>query len=281
MGWYGLRAQRHARQLEIGLLDPRWKLAPDDPRVGPWEGIELRELWELRMAVYAAMIDCMDQGIGRIVEALEETGQQENTLVMFLSDNGGCAELPEGPDFPHPAGPKEYYTSCGPGWGWAQNTPFRRYKAWVHEGGIATPLIAWWPGVIKPNTITRQVGHVVDFMPTCIELAEAGYPETFGGQAILPVEGKSLAPVLRGQERAAHDTLCWYWSGNRAIRQGKWKLVWEKSARSWELFDLEADRTELDDLAERQPQRVRQMSQAWLDWADEVGLKVGGQAQGR
>jgi arylsulfatase len=280
-GWYGLRAQRHARQLEMGLLDPRWKLAPDDPRAAPWEGIELRELWELRMAVYAAMIDCMDQGIGRIINALEETGQQENTLVMFLSDNGGCAELPEGPDFPHPAGPKEYYTSCGPGWGWAQNTPFRRYKSWVHEGGIATPLIAWWPGVIKPNTITRQVGHVVDFMPTCIELAEARYPETFGGQAILPVEGKSLVPVLRGREREPHETLCWYWSGNRAIRQGKWKLVWEKSARSWELFDLEADRTELDDLAERQPQRARQMSQAWVDWADEVGLKVGGPAQRR
>jgi arylsulfatase len=281
MGWHELRPQRHARQLEMGLLDPRWKLAPEDPRVGPWEGIELRELWELRMAVYAAMIDCMDQGIGRIIKALEESGENENSVVMFLSDNGGCAELPEGADFPHPPGPKEYYTSCGPGWGWAQNTPFRRYKAWVHEGGIATPLIAWWPGVIKPGTITHQVGHVVDFMPTCIELAGARYPETFRGQAILPVEGRSLVPILRGHERVPHETLCWYWSGNRAIRAGKWKLVWEKSARRWELFDLNADRTELDDLADHEPQRVQQMSETWLDWANQVGLKVGSPQKGR
>ena len=274
MGWHELRRQRHARQLEMGLLDPRWKLAPEDPRVGPWEGIANRDLWELRMAVYAAMIDCVDQGIGRIMEALEETGQDENTLVMFLSDNGGCAELPEGPDFPHPAGPKEYYTSCGPGWGWAQNTPFRRYKSWVHEGGISTPLVARWPGVIEPNTITRQVGHVVDVLPTCAELAGAGYPDTFGGNQILPAEGKSLVPIFRGRKRQPHEEICWYWSGNRAIRQGKWKLVWEKSAREWELFDLEADRTELDDLADRQPERVQKMSAAWLAWARKVGLKT-------
>ena len=274
MGWYQLRRRRHARQLEMGLLDPKWKLAEEDPRVEPWEGVSHRELWELRMAVYAAMIDSMDQGIGRIMQALSETGTAKSTLVMFLSDNGGCAELPEGPDFPHPAGPKEHYTSCGPGWGWAQNTPFRRYKAWVHEGGIATPLVAWWPGVIEPDTMTGQVGHVIDLMPTCVELAGARYPDSFRGNAILPVEGKSLVPVLRGQVRRPHETLCWHWAGNRAIREGQWKLVWEKSARRWELYDLEADRTELDDLADRDPERVARMSKTWLAWAEEVGLKV-------
>jgi len=274
MGWHELRRRRHARQRELGLLDPRWKLAPEDPRVGPWEGVAHRDLWERRMAVYAAMIDCVDQGIGRIMKALEETGQDKNTLVLFLSDNGGCAELPEGPDFPHPAGPKEYYTSCGPGWGWAQNTPFRRYKSWVHEGGIATPLVAWWPGVIEPNTITRQVGHVVDVLPTCAELAGATYPATCRDHEILPTEGKSLVPIFRGRKRRPHEEICWYWSGNRAIRQGPWKLVWEKSARTWELYDLEADRTELDDLADRQPERVRKMSAAWLAWARKVGLKT-------
>ncbi|MHC4399756.1 MAG: arylsulfatase [Planctomycetota bacterium] len=279
MGWHELRRIRHARQLDMGLLDPQWKLAPDDPKAGPWEGIDKQPLWELRMAVYAAMIDAMDQGVGRILGALEETETAEDTLVMFLSDNGGCSELPEGAGFPHPAGPKQHYTSCGPGWGWAQNTPFRRYKSWVHEGGIATPLIARWPGVIQANTMTNQVGHVVDFMPTCVELAGARYPETFRGKEILPVEGKSLVPVFRGRPRQPHETISWYWAGNRAIRQGKWKLVWEKSARRWELYDLEADRTELDDLADRHPERVAEMSRLWLAWAEKTGVSVGGSAK--
>lgn len=275
MGWYELRRQRHRRQLEMGLLDPNWKLAPEDSRVGPWEDVKNNQLWELRMAVYAAMIDSMDQGIGRIMDAVHEAGVEKNTVVMFLSDNGGCAELPEGPDFPHPAGPKEYYTSVGPGWGWAQNTPFRRYKSWVHEGGIATPLVVWWPGVVKPNTITHQVGHVIDFMPTCLELAGACYPETSAGNQIIPLEGKSLVPIFKGRKRQPHQTLCWYWAGNRAVRQGKWKLVWDKSVGKWELYDLEADRTELDDLAERQAERVEQMSEVWFAWAEGTGVKLG------
>ena len=126
--------------------------------------------------------------------------------------------------------------------------------------------MARWPGVIEPNTITHQVGHVIDVLPTCAELAGASYPRTFRGNEVLPVEGKSLVPIFRGRQRPPHEEICWYWSGNRAIRRGKWKLVWEKSARQWELFDLEADRTELDDLADRQPQRVEPMSAAWLAW---------------
>ena len=208
------------------------------------------------------------------LDRLAASGATGNTVVMFLADNGGCAELPEGADFPHPAGPKEYYTSCGPGWGWAQNTPFRRYKSWVHEGGISTPLIVRWPGVVEPDTFTNQVGHVIDFMPTCLELASGRYPDTFGGNSILPAEGKSLVPIFRGQLRQPHETLCWYWAGNRAVRQGNWKLVWEKSARRWELYDLEADRTELDDLADRQPERVEQMSRVWLAWAEQTEVKV-------
>lgn len=274
MGWYELRRRRHERQLQMGLLDPRWKLAPDDPKVGDWEGIENRELWELRMSVYAAMIDSMDQGIGRILAALEETGQAENTLVMFLSDNGGCAELPEGAKFQGPAGPGEYYTSVGPGWGWAQNTPFRRYKSWVHEGGISTPFIVRWPGVVEPDTMTSQVGHIIDVLPTCAELAETDYPAEFQGNRLIPLEGKSLTPIFRGAQRPPHETLCWFWAGNRAIRQGKWKLVWDNSVKTWELFDLEADRTELNDLAGEQPDRVGQMTDDWFDWAEVTGVRV-------
>ena len=273
MGWFELRRQRHGRQLEMGLLDPQWKLAPEDPHAVPWEGVSHRDLWELRMSVYAAMIDCMDQGIGRILAALQDTNTARNTLVMFLSDNGGCAELPEGPDFPHPAGPKQYYTSVGPSWGWAQNTPFRRYKSWVHEGGISTPLIVRWPGVVKPDTLTNQVGHIIDFMPTCAEVAGAHYPASLNGKSILPVEGKSLVPIFGGKRRQPHETICWYWSGNRAVRQGNWKAVWEKSNRQWELYDLEADRTELDDLAEKHRDRTQRMAQVWYAWAERTGVK--------
>jgi len=274
MGWFELRKQRHQRQLEMGLLDPKWKLAPEDSKVGPWEDFAGNELWELRMAVYAAMIDSMDQGVGRITSALEESGVADNTLVLFLSDNGGCSELPEGRDFPHPAGPKEYYTSVGPGWGWAQCTPFRRYKSWVHEGGISTPLITRWPGVIAPNTMTDQVGHIIDFMPTCIELAGTAYPKTFAGNEILPCEGKSIVPILRGDKREPHETLAWFWSGNRAVRQGKWKLVWDSQFKEWELFDVEADRTELNDLAQRHPDRVEELAAVWFAWAEKTGVKV-------
>ena len=281
MGWYALRQQRHRRQLEMGLLDPKWKLAPEDSKVGPWEDIENKDLWERRMEVYAAMIDAMDQGVGRIMNALSEAGADKNTVVIFLSDNGGCSELPEGKDFPHPAGPKEYYTSVGPGWGWAQNTPFRRYKSWVHEGGISTPLIVRWPGRVKPNTMTNQVGHVIDFMPTCLELAGAKYPETFAGNPIIPAEGKSLVPVFEGKDRRPHETLCWFWSGNRAVRQGNWKLVWDSLVGGWELYDVEADRTELNDLAGRDPERVRRMSEVWFAWAEQMEVKVGGSKKRR
>jgi len=281
MGWYELRRQRHERQLAMGLLDPKWKLAPEDPKVGPWEDFADNQLWELRMAVYAAMIDSMDQGIGRIMQALAEAKVEDNTLVMFLSDNGGCSELPEGADFPHPAGPKEYYTSVGPGWGWAQNTPFRRYKSWVHEGGISTPLIVRWPGVVRPGQLTDPVGHVIDFMPTCAELAGAQYPDSFAGNRIIPCEGKSLVPVFKGETRRPHESISWYWSGNRAIRQGPWKLVWDKDFKRWELFDVEADRTELDDLADRHPDRVRQMADDWFAWAEKTGVKVAAGAKKR
>jgi arylsulfatase len=275
MGWFELRNQRHQRQLEMGLLDPKWKLAPADPKVGPWEDYADNDLWELRMAVYAAMVDCLDQGVGRILKSLDESGVADNTLVMLLSDNGGCSELPEGRDFPQPAGPKEYYTSVGPGWGWAQCTPFRRYKSWVHEGGISTPLIVRWPGVVAKNTMTNQVGHIIDMMPTCVELAGAEYPETFDGNQIIPCEGKSLVPVFQGKEREPHENICWFWSGNRAVRQGDWKLVWDNDFKKWELYNIVADRTELNDLAGQDPDRVNELADVWFAWAEVTGVKTG------
>ncbi|MBW3540882.1 MAG: arylsulfatase [Planctomycetes bacterium] len=272
-GWKALRSERHRRQVEMGLINSEWELPGLDPEATPWEDAPHKEWQDLRMAVYAAMIDRMDQGIGRILAALEKTGAADRTLVMFLSDNGGCAEIPGGEDPKRIPGPKEYYTTCGPGWAWAQNTPFRRYKSWVHEGGIATPLIVRWPGVVSPGSICREVGHIIDVLPTCAEAAGAAYPENRDGHDVLPVEGQSLLALFTGETRPGHEWLYWEWSGNRTVRHGNWKLCWDKKVRRWELYDLASDRTETRDLAASQPERVRQMSDRWTASARETGAK--------
>ncbi len=291
-GWDALRAERHARMIEMGIVDAKWPLSPRDPQVAAWTDVENRDawdteklvttkpnglswedardrdMWDLKMAVYAAMIDRMDQNIGRLLDTLDAMGVAENTLILFLADNGGCAELRNAtPDVP--PGPVDSYRTVDPPWAQAQNTPFRKYKRWDHEGGIATPLVARWPKTIAPNTITHQPGHLIDFMATFIEMADAHYPETFDGKPIPPVEGKSLLPVFRGEEREGHDTLCWQFSNSRAVRQGKWKLV--QGDGPWELYDLEADRTELTDLAGQYPERVAAMKDAWSAWAKRCG----------
>jgi len=274
MGWDAMRRQRYERQIAMGLLDPTsCKLSEGDSRRYDWETAD-HEFEDLRMAVYAAMIDAMDQNIGRLMRALEEAGVDDNTLVLFLSDNGGCSEEPGGRD---PAertpGPGSDYVAVGPAWGWAQNAPFRRYKSWVHEGGITTPLIAWWPGKVPAESWCREPAHIMDFMPTFLELAAGAYPMTFRGQEILPVEGKTMLPLLQGRERRPHDQLCWEWSGNRAIREGDMKLVWDKDVKQWELYDLAKDRTETINLADQQPGRVEAMSAAWGRWAERTGLR--------
>ena len=238
-----------------------------------WETAD-HDFEDLRMAVYAAMIDSMDQNIGRLMTALEEVGVNDNTLVLFLSDNGGCSEEPGGRDpSERTPGPGSDYVAVGPAWGWAQNAPFRRYKSWVHEGGISTPLIAWWPGKVSAESWCHEPAHIMDFMPTFLELAGGAYPTTFRGQEILPVEGKSMLPLLQGRERQPHDQLCWEWSGNRAIREGDMKLVWDKDVKQWELYDLSKDRTETINLANQQPARVETMSAAWGRWAERTGLR--------
>lgn len=271
-GWQALRESRHRRQIELGLIDPQWQLPPPDPEVLDWENQENKRWQDRRMAVYAAMVDRMDQGIGRLLQALRDTGTDQNTVVMFLSDNGGCSEE-YGHDTPEfLPGPKENYTTCGPSWAYAQNTPFRRFKAWMHEGGISTPFIVRWPGRVPAGAVTRQVAHIIDLMPTFVELAGAVYPAEFNGHAVLPVEGLSLTPVLAGGERSGHQTLWWEFSGNRAVRQGDWKLCWDKREKRWELYDLKADRTEMNDLAPAHPERVRALAASWQAWARRTGV---------
>ncbi|MBI4581514.1 MAG: arylsulfatase [Planctomycetes bacterium] len=273
IGWDGLREQRHRRMIEMGLVDGSWPLTPRDPRVPAWADTTNKEDWDLRMAVYAAQIDRMDQNVGRILEALHRTGADEKTLILFLADNGGCAEVVDRGSPGVPPGPKESFASYGIGWANASNTPFRLYKHFVHEGGISTPLIAYWPGVIKSGgQPCRQVGHVIDLMATCVDVAGATYPTTYQGRAITPLEGRSLAPAFEGKVRSPHQAIYWEHERNRAVRQGNWKLV-ARAQQPWELFDVEADRTEMHNLAAQQPDRVREMSKLYHAWAARVGVK--------
>ncbi|HEO69658.1 MAG TPA: arylsulfatase [Candidatus Hydrogenedentes bacterium] len=292
VGWDAVRAERYKRMVAMGIIDPGWALAPRDARVAAWEHIGEREawdledmpgggkdlpwedarnadLWDLKMAVYAAMVTRMDRNIGRILDKLDERGDTDNTLVLFLSDNGGCAETRnQTPDVP--PDPVHSYRTVDSPWANAQNTPFRKYKRWDHEGGISTPLIARWPKHVEPGRLCHEVSHIIDLMPTCIELARADYPETHNGTDVLPMEGRSLVPALEGAERVREEPLFWQFGQSRAVRQGPWKLV-QSRGEPWELYDIEADRTELHNLASEQPDLVHELSEAWEAWAERCG----------
>ncbi len=271
IGWDALRELRHKRQLELGIIDAKWPMSPRDPVAPAWADAPDKDDLDLRMAVYAAQIDRMDQNIGRVLAKISQVGAEKNTLVMFLADNGGCAETVDRGNKGVPAGGKDSFFSYGLPWANASNTPFRLYKHWVHEGGISTPLIAYWPAVIeKRGTITREVGHLIDLMATSLDAAGVEYPASYNGKAITPLEGKSMVPIFRTGTRPGHEALFWEHEGNRAIREGKWKLVSRKPG-GWELYDIEADRTELNNLAEKEPDRVKAMAAKYQAWADRVG----------
>ena len=265
VGWDVIRRRRYERMVKMGVVDKKFAMSPRDSGVPKWDGVDNKDDWDLRMAVYAAMVDRMDRGIGKVLAKVRELGKQENTLVLFLSDNGGCAErVNRTPDIP--PGPVESYRSLDPPWANASNTPYRKYKSTDYEGGACTPLIACWPKVIKPGTITDQVGHIVDFLPTFMEISGAEYPKRLGGRKLKPLAGKSLLPIFQGRQRRGHDVLYWAFGRAKAVRQGKWKLVKYGNAR-WELYNMDEDRTELNDLAGKHPDRVKQMSQMWAAWS--------------
>jgi arylsulfatase len=213
----------------------------------------------------------MDQGVGRVLAKLGEIGAAPNTLVLFLADNGACHEVINRGTPGVPAGGADSFFSYGVAWANAGNTPFRMYKHWVHEGGIASPLIAYWPAVIRTPGITHQVGHVVDLMATFVELAGADYPKSFNGNAVLPTEGRSLAPVFEGKVRPDRGAIYWEHEGNKAILEGDWKLV-AKYRGDWELYNLSDDRTETRDLAAERPGKVKELRGLWTAWAQRVGV---------
>ncbi len=266
-GWEELRRKRHARQQEMGLFGQEIALSGADSQAYDWDDAD-QDFEDLRMAVYAAMVDRMDQNVGRLIDKLQDREVFENTLFVFFSDNGGCAEEPGGRDSEQRLpGPRDDYVAVGPAWGWAQNTPFRRYKTWMHEGGICTPMIAHWRGHIQPGVLCHQVGHIVDLMPTLLELTDAELPTQLNGQPTLPLDGSSLACVLRGGIRTPPEELAWDYNGNAAIRQGEWKAVWDRLSEEWELFNLAADRTETNDLSAKHPERLQRMVVAYNAWA--------------
>jgi arylsulfatase len=240
------------------------------------------------MAAHAAMTDCVDQGVGRIVAALKETGQFDNTILFLLSDNGASPERYRDPGYDRPShtrdgepiqyegrftpGPETTWGYIGPWWANAANTPFRYWKKESFEGGCHTPLIVHWPDGLKAKrgTITDQVGHVIDIMPTCLEVAGADYPERFHGHDVSALEGRSLLPTLKAEAGEAHRTLFFEHVGGRAIRAGDWKLVALKG-RPWELYDLSQDRTETNNLVRERHQIARRLEQQWKAWATRVG----------
>ena len=265
IGWDELRTQRFARQQKLGVLPPGAKLSPRDPDLPAWDAIaeEDRDWWDLRMATYAAMIDRMDRNIGRILAKLEETGAAENTIIFFLSDNGACNESGDRSTVKG-AMPWEVtsYLTQGRVWANASNTPYRMYKTTDYEGGTRTPMIAYWPGKIKPGSLTDDVGHLVDFTPTMLALAGEPQPEGLAGH--------SLLPVLKGEEAERPWPVFWQFGASRAIRDHHWKLI-QHGKGGWELYDLQADPTELNNLAETHVERVAQMSTAWETWWADKG----------
>ncbi len=275
-GWDALRQRRYQRMIEMGIIKPEWKLTPRDETAPAWDSLseEKKDFFDHKMAVYAAQIDRMDQGIGRIIRKLQELKIDRNTLVMFLADNGGCAEEVNRGKEGAEIGTADSFTSYGLPWANASNTPFRLYKHWEHEGGISAPLIAYWPEVIREGgRLTPQPGHLIDLLATCVDVAGATYPSEYNGRKITPLEGKSLAPIFRTGTREGHEAIYWEHEGNRAVRQGKWKLV-ALHNKPWELYDLDADRTELNNLASSEPERVTKMSKMWDAWASKVGAMM-------
>lgn len=302
-GYEPVRAGRLARLKELGILDRQWVPAPP---AESWDAVQDQAFERRCMEVYAAQVDNLDQGIGRILAELKAQGQLERTLIFYLQDNGACAEtmgrgtnataraasptLPPmaAEDRQHGSVPKQTrdgwpvrqgygvtpggpdtYVAYGRGWANVSNTPFREYKHWVHEGGIATPLIVHWPDGIpssRRNALVLEPGQLPDLMATCVEVAGARYPTEFEGQPILPCEGRSLVPAFRG-ETIPRDGLFWEHEGNRAVRVGDWKLVAKGARGAWELYDMTTDRTEMHDLAAQQPERVRELSARWDAWA--------------
>jgi arylsulfatase A-like enzyme len=297
-GWDTLREERLTRLVKEGIVEEDQELAARDPRVPAWEDNPEKDWDARRMEVYAAQVDRMDQGIGKVLDTLERLGRLDNTLVVFLSDNGGCAEemppdsvkqfvtafvpmkettregetvVPGNVPGLMPGG-EATYMSYGRSWAHLSNTPFREYKHWVHEGGIATPLVARWPRGLSADggSLHRQPYQLTDVLPTLLHAAGATYPATRGDVAVPPAEGRSMLAGLNGAVTEDAD-LFWEHEGNSAVRSGRWKLV-RRHGQAWELYAIEGDRAEAHDLAADHPEVVQELDTRYDAWADRCGV---------
>ena len=272
VGWDKLREERHKKQIGLGIVDEKWPLTERPPEVPSWDSLseEDKDRFDNMMAIYAAMIDCIDQSVGRMVEGLKQRGMYENTLILFMSDNGGNAEGgPRGITEGEVLGSPDSRVFLGMPWGTLNNTPFRRYKHFTHEGGISTPLIAHWPAGIpaeRNGKLESQPGHLVDVMATAVDVSGALYPAEFKGHRILPMEGVSLVPALKGDSLHRVKPIFWMHEGNRAVRSGPWKAV-KKFKEDWELYNMDDDRTEQHNMIKERPAVAQLLIQQWEDWA--------------
>ncbi|MCG8307316.1 MAG: arylsulfatase [Cytophagales bacterium] len=312
-GFQPVRKARMEKMKKLGIIDPGWKMAD---QAEDWEHTKHKE-WEIRnMEVYAAMVDCMDRGIGKLVDELKKQGCFENTVIMYLQDNGGCAEgygrnvpkkpystdlkpmasdelqtriwppmqtrdgrpVKHGPGVM--AGAEDTFIAYGKGWANVSNTPFREYKHFVHEGGIATPFIVSWPDGIREKlngNLIEEPAHLVDVMSTCVDISGTAFPEKERDNEILPMEGISLSPFFKGKKTSRNDAIYFEHHLNSAVREGNWKLVRKGNTKTgeyspWELYNMKKDRTEMNNLAEKYPKRVNALSVKWYTWAKRTNV---------
>lgn len=290
-GWEDIRASRQERLRDLGVLQRTWAISAPDDGVREWAVCEWKAWEQLRMSVYAAQIIALDRAIGLLLDEIERLGISQETVVMFCSDNGGCAEELGGEG----AGPlrraqtragepvrggnivglrpgtEDTYMSYGQSWANASNSPFRMYKHWVHEGGISTPFLVRWPGTTSPGTIDHVPRHFVDVMATCLDLAGTTYPLERDGRGTIPLEGQSFRTTLEGVPDSRVGAISWEHEGNRAVRLGDLKLV-SVFGHDWELYEMDSDRTETNNVSDKYPADVKRMESLWLDWARRVGV---------
>ena len=282
-GWDELRTSRLARMKKLGLIDESLELSPRHPDVPAWEDAKSKAWQQRRMEVYAAQVTAMDRGIGDIVTALKQAKRLENTLFFFTVDNGGChveytpqrkgSYLPDKtrdgramrpgnlPDIM--PGPEDTYQSYGYGWANASNTPYRLFKQFDHEGGIRTPMIAHWPaGIKKPGRLVPAVAHLVDILPSVLEVADLDMPKQIEDKPQVQLDGQSFAPAFDGNDIAGRETLFFHHARGKALRKGDWKIV-AREKGDWELYNLREDPLELNDLAQRWPDKLAELTKLW------------------
>jgi arylsulfatase len=266
-GWDMTREKRFAKMRNLGLIDSRYQLTERTAGIPAWEQVTDKKTWVRKMAVYAAMIDRMDQNIGRMISALKKNGQYQNTLIIFLSDNGGCAENMSSRNFNDTTkliGQRGSYVTYDEPWANVSNTPFKKYKHFMHEGGMITPCIIQWPAGIQPKAgFSNETGHVIDLLPTALELA---------GVTPKGLPGESLSYVWK-DKKSSPKTYCWEHEGNQAIRKGNWKLVKDLEDPAWELYDLAKDPCETRDLSKTNLPLVTSMITEYTAWAKKVGVQ--------